>query len=278
MNAMKAPLVHTHTSSPDAFFVNSFILEGARSLILVDTQFVISEAATLASKIAALNKPLAAIFITHPHPDHYNGLATILAAFPGTPVHATAATTAGIRETAEPKRAYWTPIVGANYPQKFAFPEVTVADGQAINLDGVELRILDFGSAECSDNTMIALPQLDAAIVSDLVYNRVHPWLAEGRSQAWLIALNAAKRRIGGADTLYAGHGPAGTAAIIDEQASYISTVRELVEREVKTQGRISDAGKTALRGSIGALYPSWPLEMIIDMNVASLAAELAPV
>src|SRR5579864_5679615 len=38
------PRMHVHTSSPDAFFVNSFIIEGVRSLVLADTQFVLSEA------------------------------------------------------------------------------------------------------------------------------------------------------------------------------------------------------------------------------------------
>ena len=51
------PKIHIHTSSPDAFFVNSFIIEGKRSLVLVDTQFVLSEAKALADKIAALQKP-----------------------------------------------------------------------------------------------------------------------------------------------------------------------------------------------------------------------------
>src|ERR1700746_2615962 len=101
------PKVHIHTSSPDAFFVNSFIIEGARSLVLVDTQFVLSEASLLTGRIATLRKPLAAILITHPHPDHYNGLASILEKHAGTRVHATASTINGIRETAELNRAHW---------------------------------------------------------------------------------------------------------------------------------------------------------------------------
>jgi glyoxylase-like metal-dependent hydrolase (beta-lactamase superfamily II) len=271
---MAAPKVHTHTSSPDAFFVNSFIIEGETSLVLVDTQFLLSEATALVRKIVALNKPLGAVFITHPHPDHYNGLATILAAFPGTRVHATEATIAGIRETAEPKRAYWTPIVGADYPQAFAFPNVLVADGQRPNIDGIEFQIVDFGPAECSDNTMIVLPQIDAVIISDLVYNRVHPWIAEGRSLQWLKALVKADAEFGGAATFYPGHGTADSATVIRDQASYIRTVRELVENLVKTEGRVSDAGKSTLVEKISALYPSWPLNMIIGMNVDGVASE----
>lgn len=271
---MASPKIHTHTSSPDAFFVNSFIIEVDRSLVLVDTQFVLSEAAALVAKTAALNKPLAAIFITHPHPDHYNGLATVLARFPGTPVHATAATIAGIHETAEPKRAYWTPMVGANYPQTFAFPDVTVADGQRFSIDGIELRIDDLGSAECSDNTMISLPQLDAVIISDLVYNQVHPWIAEGRSMQWLQALETAKGKLAGAATLHVGHGAAGSPAIIDEQASYIASIQGLVEQSIKTEGRMSDSGKANLTEKISATYPNWPLAMIVGMNIDGVAAE----
>ena len=267
--------VHTHTSSPDAFFVNSFILEGPSSLILVDTQFVLSEAAALVEKIAALGKPLAGVFITHPHPDHYNGLATVLAKYPGTDVYATAATSAGIRETAEPKRAYWTPIIGANYPQNFAFPTVLVEDGQRIAIDGIDLTFSDLGPAECADNTMIALPQLDAVIISDLVYNQVHPWIAEGRSALWLHALNAAKGKLAGAATLFAGHGAVGDAGIIANQAAYITTMRDLVSDLTKAGGPVTDAGKQAVIEKISALYPNWPLAMLIGMNVDGVAGEL---
>jgi len=271
-----APIVHTYTSSPDAFFVNSFIVEGQSSVVLIDTQFVLSEAAALVDKIDALQKPLAGIFITHPHPDHYNGLASVLKRYPGTPVHATAATINGIHDTAEPKRAYWTPIIGADYPQAFAYPDVTMTDGARIAIDGIELEISDCGPAECSDNTMIGLPQIDAVIISDLVYNRVHPWIAEGRSSLWLKALQTAKARLAGASTLFAGHGAAGTPAIISEQASYITAVRELVASLIKNEGRLSDTGRVALIDRIGALYPGWPLAMIIGMNVDGVAAELA--
>lgn len=265
---------HIHTSSPDAFFVNSFIIEGQKSLILIDTQFVISEARAVADKIAALQKPLAAILITHPHPDHYNGIATILKSYPGTPVHATAGTIEGIRETAEPKRAYWTPIVGANYPQSFVIPGVTVRNREHLSIDGVELIVDDFGPTECSDNTAIELPQIDSVIISDLVYNRVHPWLAEGRSELWLAALNEAKRRYQAAKVLYPGHGSAGPTSIIDEQAAYIVAVRDMVASSLKQDPELSDATKAAIQQKVRDTYNGFPLEAIIDMNTVSLAGE----
>jgi hypothetical protein len=58
--------------------------------------------------------------------DSRKAQAIILEKNTGTQVHATAGTINGIRETAENKRAYWTPIIGANYPQRFAIPDVTL--------------------------------------------------------------------------------------------------------------------------------------------------------
>ncbi len=272
---MTSPKIHVHRSPPDAFFVNSFIIEGARSIILVDTQFVLSEANAILDRIGALEKPLAAVVITHPRPDHYNGLATILARHPNTPVHATSATIAGIRETAEPKRAYWTPIIGANYPQSFAFPDTVIADGQSVTIDGIRLAFADLGAAECSDNTMIMLPQIDAAIISDIVYRHVHPWLAEGRSLRWLKALDAARTRVAGAETLYPGHGTVGSAAIMAEQASYITMVRDLVGAALNDEGQVTEVTRSALVNRITALCPDWPLGMVIGMNIDGIAAEL---
>src|SRR5690242_7781208 len=99
----------------------------------------------------------------------------------------------GIRETAELKRAYWTPIVGADYPQRFAFPDVTVNDGQHLNIDGIELVVDDFGPTECSDNTAIELSQIDAVPDSIASIACCSLWMCTTASLplAWAATTNA---------------------------------------------------------------------------------------
>ncbi len=58
--------------------------------------------------------------------------------------------------------------------------------------------------------------------------------------------------------------------------ARYIANIRDRVQAAVRTESILSDGSKAALRVKIKELYPGRPLDAIIDMNVESLAAELA--
>lgn len=62
--------ISVFTSSEPAFLVNSVIIETQNGIIVVDAQFLVSEAQKLKQQIEQLGKPLLAVIITHPHPDH----------------------------------------------------------------------------------------------------------------------------------------------------------------------------------------------------------------
>ena len=100
---------HIFAAPEAAFLVNSFLLEGADQVVIIDAQFLASSARALRAKLDAIGKPLAALILSHPHPDHYNGAAILVEGLGEVPVLATAATDEGIRATAEAKRAFWTP-------------------------------------------------------------------------------------------------------------------------------------------------------------------------
>jgi glyoxylase-like metal-dependent hydrolase (beta-lactamase superfamily II) len=139
------PRIHVYAAPADKFFVNSFLIETATGVIVVDTQFLISTAKELGARLDALDKPLAAVIITHPHPDHYNGLPVLMHGRKPVPIYANKATIAGITATQADKRAAWTPVYGADYPAMDGLPDHPLGADESLNIAGTELRLMDIG-------------------------------------------------------------------------------------------------------------------------------------
>jgi glyoxylase-like metal-dependent hydrolase (beta-lactamase superfamily II) len=272
---MSTVQIHTYSSPPEAFLVNSFLIETPSGVIVVDTQFLVSPAKTLKQKVADLKKPLLGIIITHPHPDHYNGTAILLDEVDSVPIYATQATYDGIKETVLAKREFWTPKYGEEYPQSTLLPTEIVGSDEPFSIGGVKLVIDDLDAGEASDITVIYLPEQGQLIASDLVYYRVHPWLAEGRSQQWLEQLELVKTRYGAATQVFNGHGEHSTLRGLDEQINYITLFRDLVE-QYRQGDVVSEQQKAEIRKTMLEKYPTYPLDFLIEMNVDGIAKELA--
>jgi glyoxylase-like metal-dependent hydrolase (beta-lactamase superfamily II) len=266
---------HVFSASEAAFLVNSFILEGDESVVVIDAQFLVSSARALRRQIDAIGKPLAALIISHPHPDHYNGAAVLLDGLGEVPVLATSATSGGMRATAEEKRAYWAPHYGDDYPQRFVYPDRVIASGETLRFGGIELVVDDLGASEASDNVAFHAPRTGELFAGDLVYSACHPWLAEGRAQLWLAQLDAVARRYADVARVHAGHGPSGTIALLDAQRRYIVDFDELVRSHVGPAG-LAGPGTAEIHSAMVRRYPGYPLEFLIDFNASALAAGMS--
>src|SRR5690349_17649651 len=66
------PVIHTYQAAESGLRVNSYLIEGASGVVIVDTNLLTSDIAALRARLKALKKPLRAILITHAHPDHFN--------------------------------------------------------------------------------------------------------------------------------------------------------------------------------------------------------------
>src|SRR3954447_24716956 len=98
-------LIHTYSAAEPGLFVNSYLIETAESVVLVDANLLLSDIRALAARIAALRKPLLGVFVTHAHPDHFNGLPVL--AGDEVPVYAAAGVADTIARIADTKRAQW---------------------------------------------------------------------------------------------------------------------------------------------------------------------------
>jgi glyoxylase-like metal-dependent hydrolase (beta-lactamase superfamily II) len=75
---MTNPTVHVYRSAERGIFVNSFLVEGDDAVVAVDAPLLLSDAHAFRARLDALRKPLAGVLITHPHPDHYNGVTQLV--------------------------------------------------------------------------------------------------------------------------------------------------------------------------------------------------------
>lgn len=263
--------VRTHTAAAKAFAANSHLVETAQGVVVIDAQFLESEARQVKELIDQAKKPLLAVIVTHPHPDHYNGVALLTAGHPEVPVYATAATTAGIAATEAGKRAYWAPTYGADYPARTALPTRELKPGTPLRLGGLTFEVRDLGEGEARDETVLYVPELRALFVGDLVYVGLHPWLAEGRPAAWLAQLAAVQKAYPQVKTVYPGHGPAATPAALAQQAEYIRFVQKTVA--AAGPAPLSAEAKAQVKAAVQKQYPGYGLDMLVDLNTDALAA-----
>ncbi len=90
---VSATEIDRYVSDEKGFAVNSWLVPTASGLVVVDTQFTVSEAEKLSQALAKTGRSLKGIIITHPHPDHFNGICRLLQ-LTHVPIYGTTATIA----------------------------------------------------------------------------------------------------------------------------------------------------------------------------------------
>ncbi|MFI5912341.1 MBL fold metallo-hydrolase [Dactylosporangium sp. NPDC051541] len=270
---MTSYTVHTYTAAERGLFVNSYLLESADAVVLVDAGLLVPDARALKARIDALGKPLAAAFVTHAHPDHFNGLPFVVPA--DVPVYSTADVAATIAAIAEPKRAQWSPVYGADWPAEHRVPERTVGDGDTVEAGGIAFTVHAVGAAEShADSYLLAGGN---AFIGDLAFHGVHPYTADGHTGAWLSTLDDLTDRLAGT-LLHPGHGRPGTTAILADQRRYLLMYREAVQRLAAGAPTLTDEAKAELTALMTSFLPSAPLEWMIALGADAVAAELTGV
>jgi glyoxylase-like metal-dependent hydrolase (beta-lactamase superfamily II) len=263
--------IHTYTAAEAGLLVNSYIVETTDGVVLVDANLLVSDVRALAARIAALHKPLLGVFVTHAHPDHFNGLPML--AGDDVPVYAAADVADTIARIADAKRTQWQPVYGDEWPDRHRIPDQRLSDGDSVKLAGLRFTLHAIGAAESHADSYITLDH--HAFIGDLAFHGTHPYTADGHTGRWLDALDTLAEALDGA-TLYPGHGAPGTVGMLADQRRYLMMYRETVGRLAAGAPTLTDAQRAELTAVMTRFLPGAPLTWMIGLGADAVAAELA--
>jgi glyoxylase-like metal-dependent hydrolase (beta-lactamase superfamily II) len=254
------PVVHTYRSGDDGLLANSYLVEGADGIVAIDAPLLRLDGRAFRARLEALRKPLLGVLLTHPHADHYNTVGELLAGG-RVPVIAHGDVDREIRAKRIPDRA--------------ALPNQTVADEESVELGKLLFTAWDFGPGESASQTVWLLGDGDIAFVGDLAVNGTHANLAEGRTAAWLRAIDRAEDALVGVRTLYVGHGPPAAPAVLAEQRRYLLMARETIGRVAHGRPQLTEDEADRVTGQMKRYMPGAPLGRLVAAGASAVAAEL---
>jgi glyoxylase-like metal-dependent hydrolase (beta-lactamase superfamily II) len=270
-----APIVHTYRSGERGLFVNSYLVEGTEGVVAIDAPLLLSDGRAFRARLDALGKPLLSVLVTHPHPDHYNTIGELLAG-EQVPVVAHRDVDREIRANDDAKRAQWGPMFGDEWPASATFPTQTITDEETVEVGDLRFTAWDFGPCESESETVWLLGDGETAFIGDLAFNGTHAYLADGRTDAWLRALDRAEEALAGVRTLYVGHGGPAQPAVLADQRRYLLMARETIAHAAGGHAQLGDDEAERVASLMERYLPGAPLGWLVAAGAAAVAAELA--
>ena len=213
------------------------------------------------------------MLLTHPHPDHYNTIGELLAG-ERVPVIAHRDVDREIRAKDDARARQWRPLSGASGQR-----DVPEPDGGRRGVGGARraaVHRLGLRALRERSETVWLLGDGDTAFVGDLAFNGTHANLADGRTHAWLQALDRAEEALAGVRTLYVGHGPPAAPAVLADQRRYLLMAREAIGRAADGRAQLTEDEANRVAGLMERYLPGAPLSWLVAAGASAVAAELA--
>ena len=269
--------IHTHACGEGGIFVNAYLIESRAAVVAVDATLSESESKALRKEVEAIGKPLLAVLVTHPHPDHVAGI-TNLVAGSSPRIIATQPVLDLMRKLEEPKRKQWAPVFGPEWVARWTYPNTIVRSGEKVTFDGITYSVLDVGPGGDSEaNSVWFLEGAKRTVfLSDLTFNGTHAYVADGYLLAWLANLSRFDRLCAGMDIAFPGHGEAAAPAkLIEAQRAYLLTLAGHVKELANGRPELSVAEKKELERRMSEYLPGGGLAFLIGMSADPIAREL---
>jgi glyoxylase-like metal-dependent hydrolase (beta-lactamase superfamily II) len=165
--------LEVYTSDDHGYATTSTLISGTNDTVLIDPQFLASDARNVAQMIRASGKSLTTIYTTHAHPDHFFGVAVLKEQFPDARYVALPEVARRIESAWPARREFWLPTYGAELPS--AVPILPEAlDEPVLTLEGETMRITGEVMGDGPGNSFVWIPSLRAVVAGDTVFYQRH--------------------------------------------------------------------------------------------------------
>lgn len=184
-SAQDSPTVRVESfgSGAQSFHVLATLVSGPTEGVLWDGQYHPSDGARIADSIATRGKQLRAIVLSHADHDHYQGMLAIVQRFPGTPIYASESVRADFARRAASDLAMEKQRGSTDVPDSLP---VLLPLPPRLTVDGVPLEIIDglTGDVKAPASSVLWIPSLQTALVGDLAFSGIHPWLGDSDAES----------------------------------------------------------------------------------------------
>lgn len=265
-------MVNGFSAPEDGWFVNSYYFRTPDGIFVFDTQLLVDYASALLDQIVdeAQASDITAVFISHPHPDHYNG-APLFSRRTKAAFYSTRATAKIIARRAPRDLQALKAQYKRRLPHTFLIPSEVFKDRLEIKWKKAALQLIDMGPAESQTGLIGFIPHLNILLAGDLVYNRVHLKFYDGSAQAWrqaLVRLKSMKIK-----RVYPGHGAAAGPEIIPHLIRYIDHFQLAIDYFGRGKEALDAEDRRRIVGAMCDKYPDYlapeNLEASVDVEFA---------
>jgi len=258
-------------SSAGATPVNAYLVEGDDCVVVIDGTLTVSGGRALRERVAATGKPLAAVILTHAHPDHYGGAGEVVAGSDA-PIVAAAGVDAVIRRDDALKEEILRPMFGDEWPRERAFPTQLVDDGAELRFGDIELTVDELGPGESHHDTVWSLAGGTNVFSGDQAYNHMHSYLADGHWEQWLRNIDTLSAELQRDTVLHPGHGEPAGVELLAWQRAYIE---RFVDAVGSADWEHEDRAKAAIAAAMADFLPTEELRFLMELSIEPVAAEL---
>jgi len=285
-----AAAIFRFTASAPAYEANAYLLESKEGWVLVDALMLRDDLAPIIATIKNSKKPLNGVLITHPHVDHFAGIAWLQAEFPKLSVYMTKASEKAMYEVHKDALASgWINVFGDQYPKTLTPNVVVINDGQTLNVDGLIFKAHALGAGEAAEH--IAYERVDTRqlFTGDALVSSYVVYVGEGRSKALLALYDKMETLVAKDYRVYPGHGGVQPLSqVVADNRKQVMTMRNIAMQYVQqnteqlktkrfTADDIRHVGALISTKFSGYSGYGMPIQMLITgYNVRGLLAEVA--